>query len=190
MDDDHLVRQILAGDELAAAMLVSLYGARLAGYSRAIAGDLSDADREVICETAVEKAVRKMDRFDNSKGTLFGWLRAFVRTEIAGWRRSMQHLEPLSGDEEERQKDKQETLSATTLDAARTLLEVMRRLRDTDQMILSLRDLEDLSYKEIALRLGVSEEACRQRHLRAAARLHELAKTAPGLEAFLKGGKE
>lgn len=189
MDEDHLVRKVQAGDELAAAMLVSLFGGQLAGYARAIAGDLSDADREVICETAVEKAIRKIDLFDRNKGTLFGWLRAFVRTEVAGWRRSMERMEPLSGEEEEKRQEP-DTVSTARLEAATELVGLMASLRDTDQLILSLRDLEGLSYREISVRLGVSEDACRQRHLRAAARLRQRARSVPTLVDFLKGGRE
>jgi RNA polymerase sigma factor (sigma-70 family) len=189
MDEDHLVRKIRAGDELAAAMVVSLFGGQLAGYARAIAGDLSDADREVISETAVEKAVRKIDLFDRNKGTLFGWLRAFLRTEVAGWRRSMERMEPLSGEEEEKHQDS-DSVPAARLEAAKELVALLASLRDTDQLILSLRDLEGLSYREISVRLNVPEDTCRQRHLRAAARLRERAMSVPTLVNFLKGGRE
>jgi RNA polymerase sigma-70 factor, ECF subfamily len=169
MNDDDLVRQLREGDDRAAAFLVSLHAPRLFGYARAIAPDLSDTDRQFVCDIAVETAVRRIDRFDGERGTLERWLRPFVRHAVQDWRGTNEHLSELPA----------EPLSSTTsesTDPARELArqrvaEAISELSVTDQLIIGLRDQEQLTYLEIATRLGVSEAACRQRHLRAVRRL-------------------
>lgn len=190
MDDPVLIQRILEGDELAGSMLVSLYGPRLASYARAMAGDLSDADREVICENAVEKAVRKMDLYDPERASLYWWMRGFVRSEVSSWRRSMERLEPFDPEKAEDQASPPLEMSADAQEAARELAQAISELTRTDQLIIGLRDVEELSYAEIAARLGdVSEEACRKRHSRALARLKELARERPVLVRYLEGGQ-
>lgn len=190
MDDPELIRRILEGDDLAGSMLVSLYGPRLASYARAIAGELSDADREVICEGAIEKAVRKMDLYDPAKASLYWWMRGFIRSEVSAWRRSMERLSPLDPETAEEQQPPPTQMSTGTREAARELARVLSELSHTDQLIIGLRDSEGLSYSEIAARLGgVNEEACRKRHSRAIARLKKLASGRPALDPYLEGGQ-
>src|SRR5712691_5078634 len=87
--DEDLIQGVKDGDPLAAAWLVSLYGSKLLGYCRTVAPDMGDADREGICEIAVETALRKIDDFDPARGSLQGWLRGFVRNGVLSWRRSV-----------------------------------------------------------------------------------------------------
>jgi DNA-directed RNA polymerase specialized sigma24 family protein len=47
-------------------------------------------------------------------------------------------------------------------------------LSKTDQLMIRLRDYEDLSYDAIATLLEVEAAACRQRHSRALRRLRDL----------------
>src|SRR5664280_1325442 len=78
-DVDELVLLAQAGAEEAGPYLVSLCGARLAGYARHLAPELSEAERDEVCERAVELAVRRIDRFDRNRGSFESWVRGFVR---------------------------------------------------------------------------------------------------------------
>jgi hypothetical protein len=94
--DEELIQAAKAGHKYAGAFLISVYGERLLGYCRTIAPDLGDVDRELICEQAAEKACRKIDEYDETKGTLPGWLRGFVRFGVLNWRRDWAARFPLA----------------------------------------------------------------------------------------------
>jgi RNA polymerase sigma factor (sigma-70 family) len=191
MQPDDLLDRLRSGDENAGAMLVSLCAPGLMAYARAIARDLSDADQEVICELAIERAIRKVDHFDESRGSFVRWLRGFVRHEASNWRRTRARLDELDedpeacpdpgGDDEEVRRGRKQALSA--------MGELVKELSPTDQVIIDLRDRQQLPYAEIAVRTGASEEACRQRHLRARRRLRALAEANEAIVTYLRGAR-
>ncbi len=188
MDGDleaELVEKARRGDASAAPFLVSCFGERLLGYARAHAPDLSDADREQIVELAVEAGVRAIDRYDSTKGTLEGWFRGQVRYRTLGWRRG----QPLMAEirDEPAIPSPEPASGATTVGALRA---AMSRLSHDDQLILALRSTERIAFAEIAQRLGISEDAARQRHHRAVQRLRSDALHEPGLEHLAKGAEQ
>ena len=185
MDENELVRQLREGDDKAAAFLVSLLGSKLVGYARDIAGDLSDTDRLLICDIAVETAIRRIDRYDSERGSLEHWMRAFVRHAAMDWRRSHYRLEELRDDDRfnDEGADEPDPLRER---ASLRVAEAVRTLSDTDQLIIGLRDQEGLSYAEIAARLVVEESACRQRHLRAVRRLAHQLESDESIQAILR----
>ena len=185
MDENELVRQLREGDDKAAAFLVSLLGSKLVGYARDIAGDLSDTDRLLICDIAVETAIRRIDRYDSERGSLEHWMRAFVRHAAMDWRRSHYRLEELRDDDRfnDEGADEPDPLRER---ASLRVAEAVRTLSDTDRLIIGLRDQEGLSYAEIAARLVVEESACRQRHLRAVRRLAHQLESDESIQAILR----
>src|SRR4051812_20744325 len=78
-DVEELVMLAKAGAPQAGPYLVSLCGARLARYVGLIASDLSEADRDEVCERAVERAVLRINAYDPALGSFDGWLRGFAR---------------------------------------------------------------------------------------------------------------
>lgn len=184
MDENELVRQLREGDDKAAAFLVSLMGSKLIAYARAVAGDLSDTDRVLICDIAVETAVRRIDRYDAERASLERWMRAFVRHAALDWRRSHYRLEEL--DEDHRPGIVDDEPDPLRQRALLRVADVVRTMTDTDQLIIGLRDQEGLSYAEIAHRIGVEEAACRQRHLRAVRRLGRHLESDESIQAILR----
>lgn len=185
MDENELVRQLREGDDKAAAFLVSLMGSKLVGYARDIASDLSDTDRLLICDIAVETAIRRIDRFDSERASLERWMRAFVRHAAMDWRRSHHRLDELRDDDQfsDEAGDEPDPLRER---AVLRVADAVRALSDTDQLIIGLRDQEGLSYAEIASRLDVEQSACRQRHLRAVRRLANQLETDEAIQAILR----
>lgn len=183
---DDLISRLENGDENAGPFLVSLVAPSLHGYARAIAGDLSDTDRERICELALERAVRRIDRFDPTKGSFLRWLRTFVRHEAGNWRRSNHALNEL--DENAVASDVEPEQLPEWRNAVAAIQHAVQGLSPTDQLIIDLRDREALSYADIASRVGATEDACRQRHLRALRRLKRAAESDPELQRFKEGG--
>lgn len=180
MDGDleaELVDKARRGDPSAAPFLVSCFGERLLGFARAHAPDLSDADREQVVELAIEAGVRAITRFDATKSSLEAWFRGQIRYQTLGWRRRVPLLTEANDD-----------LVATPAVApiepatAEALRRAISRLGSDDQLVLALRSAEQLAFSDIAIRLGRSEDAVRQRHHRAIRRLRAEAAKEPELE--------
>lgn len=180
MSDDDFIEAARQGQDHAAPFLVSLYGPKVLGYCRSIASDLSDVERERICEIAIEKAVRKIDRFDPSKGKFESWIRTFVLHAAQDWRRDHQRLACLDkggewGPPLTNTLADQSVTNAGEVQAQSPLLGALRdalpKLTELDQVIIHLRDIEQRSIEDVANLLGITQPACRQRHHRARGRL-------------------
>jgi RNA polymerase sigma-70 factor (ECF subfamily) len=185
-----LIEQIRQGDETAGAVLVSVVAPRLLGYAGLIAQDLSDADREQVVEEAIEKAIRKIDQYDESRGTFPTWVRAFVRHAAGDWRRQHpggavgevkrereQPVEP--PDEQSKQRPKIVALRAIVMSEPLP-----------DQVLLRLRFEEGLSHAQIARELNLTPAAARKRLGRILERLRGKAAEYPKLKDLLKGEKD
>ncbi len=169
-DVDSLIEPLREGSEQAGAFLVSHLAPMLLGYASLLAADLSETDRELLCERAVERAVERIDRYSADKGTFPGWVRGILRNEVKDWRRRMpqsvefdeaKQLPVAAQDESLLNRD-------ASGDAAETLDQLLDPLSPTDALIIRLHDIEELSFKAIADQLDVREDACRQRHHRGA----------------------
>ena len=64
MEVDDLLDELRRGSPSAGAFLVSLCAPQVLGYARAVASDLSDADREQVCERDATARVREQRRID------------------------------------------------------------------------------------------------------------------------------
>jgi RNA polymerase sigma-70 factor, ECF subfamily len=163
--DEDLIRATRENQPHAGAFMVSMYGPKLMGYCLTIAPDLSEVDREFICEQAVEKACRKIGEFDPAKGSLVAWLRGFVRYGVLNWRRAagVRAREPV--DElglPAWQPPAQPELPPDDPRIAR-LAPAVQALPLDHQLLLALRYIEGLPTREIAARLGLSDDMVRQR---------------------------
>lgn len=174
VDDDleaELLKKARSGDPSAGPFLVSCFGERLLGFSRAHAPDLSDADREQIVELAIEAGVRAISRFDPMRGTLRSWFRTQVRYQTLAWRRATPTMTMLEGEQVEPAADVCSDVVTTE-----ALRRAIARLGRDDQVVLALRSSEGLHHCEVAQRLGISEVAARKRHSRALSRLRDEAR--------------
>lgn len=183
--DEELIGALKAGEEHAEAFMVSLYGPRLLGYCRTIASDLSDVDRELVCEQAIETACRKIDDYDPGKGALHAWLRGFVRNGVRAWRRSpAARVSPLAGEPETASWPPPAEAGPGRDDPrAGRLIAAVRALPQHHQLLIALRFREGLPVHEIASRLAISDEAVRQRLSRLTRQLRAQAGDQDGLGA-------
>lgn len=182
MDIDKLMGALRSGEPWAGAALVTVMGPMLMSHAQRVGADLGTADQELAVERAMETALRKIDRYNETRGGPGAWLRPFVTHAVADIRRS----DPKNADLEP------ELLSEPPVDdtpprpEATRLGWLVRELSDTDQVILRLRDFENLDYAEIAGRIGgVTKGACRVRHHRAVQHLAELARASGDYDALL-----
>lgn len=185
MDLDKLMIAVRDGEPWAGPALVTVLGPTLMTHAARVGSDLSTADQELAVENAIERGINKIDRYDPTRAGPGAWLRQYVTYAVADLRR-----------------DRPTTTSGFDLDAveeppdptnepaahpeAQRLAWLIRELRETDQLILRLRDYEQLDYATIAERIGnVTPEACRVRHHRAVKRLAELARNSGDFDALV-----
>jgi RNA polymerase sigma factor (sigma-70 family) len=194
VDIAELVERTKAGEVDAGPSLVSLCGARLAQYARLIAPHLSDADRDEVCERAVERAVEHIDLYNVGRGSFETWLRGFVRREVYELSRrttsiavATDQLERLAAPNAAGRPHEPGDRSELLRELAQKVHELMVSLSETDQLLIALRNYERLPYASIAQRLGTTESACRQRHLRAIARLRNIARDHPEFALIWEG---
>lgn len=183
-----LVEQAKAGQRSAGPILVSLMGDRLLGYARAIAPDLSDADREQIVELAVEAGLRAISRFDPDRGSLFGWFRTQVRFKTIDHFRAQPRNEELDPDHAGLCPEEPSRWEGPA--AAAALKSAIAQLSGPDKLILALRGVEQVAYTEIALRLEITETAARQRYKRARERIRAIIVSDPLLSEMIDWTEE
>jgi RNA polymerase sigma factor (sigma-70 family) len=187
VDDEDLIQAAREGKEYAGAFLVSLYAPMLLGYARGFAPDLGDSGCEQICEWAVERAVRKIDRYDPAKGDFAGWVRSMLRYAALDYRRDNARLQG-DGNLDIAEPDPQPSRE-TTADVSAALADAVGQLSEPDQAILALREIEQLPSQTVAALLGISDAAVRQRSSRARQRLAKIAQSDKRLTSFLTGGR-
>jgi RNA polymerase sigma factor (sigma-70 family) len=182
--EQELLNAAKRGDPSAGPFLVSYFGEKLLGYARAHAPGLADADREQIVELAIESGVRALDRFDLDKGSLVGWFRTQVRYQTLTWYRSHPAIETL---DDTNTQDRDPDPAKPEPDRIVALRASIARLGHDDQVILAMRSAEGVAYAEVAQRLNISNDAARQRHVRALGRLRAQCLNEPAF-AYLAGG--
>jgi len=171
VDEQALIQAAKASEPGAGAFLVSRYGNQLIGYCRTLTPDMSDVDREMICEQAVELAVRKIDEYDEERGTFPGWLRGFVRNTVLNWRRVHGLRHPDNADV--LSLEQPEPPPATPVALPADVAAALGALPELDQLYLYLRHVEHLPTKAIATLLDKSDAAVRKRLSRVHAQLRE-----------------
>jgi len=171
VDELALIQAAKASEPGAGAFLVSRYGHQLIGYCRTLAPEMSDVDREMICEQAVELAVRKIEEYDEQRGSFSGWLRGFVRNTVLNWRRLHGLRHPDSADE--LSLEQPTTPPAAPVALPPEVTTAVGALPELDQLHLYLRHVEHLPTKAIATLLDKSDAAVRKCLSRIHAHLRE-----------------
>lgn len=186
IEPDEVIRALREGSRWANTAMVTVVSPVLLGYAASVAHDLSSTDHEIAVERAIRRGVAQIDRFDRSRGTFPAWLRPFVRNEINEMRRQRgSMMEPLRDDAQEAEQPPPPSPEKELAVAA--LKSALESLSDTDQLIILLRDYEQLDYDSCADRIGgVSAAACRVRHHRAVRRLAAAAQEIPELVDHFK----
>jgi RNA polymerase sigma-70 factor (ECF subfamily) len=171
-----------AGDRAEFSRLVEAYSGRLYRLALKMLADPQDAE-DVLQETFL-KAFRHLAGFDG-RSSLSTWLFRIATNEaLMLLRRKRPDMvsidEPLAGADGEQEPvqivdwcclPERELVSA---DARRRLDAAVTRLPPNLRVVFLLRDVEDLSTRETADALGLSEEAVKTRLSRARFRLREM----------------
>ena len=170
-----------AGDRAEFARLVDKYSSSIYHLALKILNDPQDAE-DILQETFV-KAFQHLDTFEG-RSSLSTWFYRIAVNEALMLVRKRQpetvsideEIETEEGDLEPRQIVDWHNLPEDDLlsgEVQRMLDAAIQRLPQTLRVVFLLRDVQDLSVKETALALNLSETAVKTRLLRARLRLRE-----------------
>jgi RNA polymerase sigma factor (sigma-70 family) len=127
-------------------------------------------DRDTARDLLQETYLTALDRLAQyrGEGSLLGWLRAIALRKSLDWKRSLwRHLKgrrALAAEPPDPAPDGRDARLEVESAAFR---EALRRLSDRQRAALLLRELEGLSFREIAATLNCNEATARVHHLRA-----------------------
>ncbi len=169
LQDEWLVRRSKAGDREAFGQIVSRHQSAVYRVVRGILGD--PAESEDVAQEVFLKAYAKLARF-RGESSLFTWLYRIAVNEALRARRRRTPLPIEAAPEAEVPPPEPESdEEAPTL---RTLQRLLARLPDDHRVIVTLRDLEGLSYQEVAETLEVPIGTVESRLFRARQELRAL----------------
>ena len=168
LTDEALASRAAGGSTAAFSELCERYHAPLLGYCRSIL--LNDDDANDATQAALENALRALPRKDPGR-PLRPWLYRIAHNEAINIvRRRSAHAELTELDEPSVPGPEVDSEHRTRL---AQLVDDLRGLPERQRGALVMRELSGLSYDEIALALGVSNEAARRAVFDAREALHE-----------------
>ena len=177
--DVDLLRAAAEGDRNAFHVLIDRHGSDLLRLARSLSRSRSDAE-DVVQETLVG-AYRGLQKFDG-RSSVKTWLcRILTRQAARAWNRGIRHqstasLDAAGAEAGEPLADFRRVRSGTTLaDVERRidLHAVLQTLGEDHRTVVMLRDIQGMSYSEIAAALGVPQGTVESRLFRARAELRE-----------------
>jgi RNA polymerase sigma factor (sigma-70 family) len=176
MSDRELVEAVRDGDDSAFEELYRRYHPRIAAYVRRMVGD---ARAEDVSQEAFFSALRRM-RATDSEIAFKPWIYEIARNAaIDSWRRTSRAEEvSVDADELLRPSDRGRLVGSVAPDSALIDKERLDHLRgafdelsDVHTRVLVMRELEGLSYREIAQKLDLSRASVESALFRARRRL-------------------
>ncbi len=194
-DEDQLLKMITAGDSDALGLLFSKYLPRLKGMIAArmdprIAPRIDESD--VMQEVHVEVMRRIPEYLEKREVSFYDWMRFLTKQKLAEVTR--RHVGVQSRDvRRERPLPKKVAGNSSVLltgflagkvnspssvvckeEVRRLVSGCIERLEPMDREILLLRHVEQMKTAEVAERLEISPNNCRQRHIRSLKKLRDL----------------
>jgi RNA polymerase sigma-70 factor (ECF subfamily) len=123
-------------------------------------------------------------------GPLEAWLAIMAIRRARDWKRKVVRKRAHAKDDAELGRDLDDSAPRGPDPSAHPLRLVLDRalaeLPERQRSAFLLREVEDLSFREVGEALGVNEATARVHHLRARRALQELLKDEPGAEGFLR----
>lgn len=168
-----LVHRLRDGDEAAFRELVNLYGRVLYGAAHAMLGNTGDAE-DAVQETLLG-TVGAIGSF-RGDASLKTWLLRILFRQVARQRRTKRRkwrFLSLGAETSAEPVEAEMPGPAGDVDARLDVLAMLRTLRPDHQEVLVLRELEGLSYEEMAVALDVPRGTVESRLHRARAALRE-----------------
>ena len=180
MKDAELVAASLGGDNHAFATLIGRYEERIL---RLVRGMVPMGEVEDVAQEAFLKAYRKLSLFDG-RSSFYTWLYRLTANTAMDWRKKQarrRHAplpEDAEGDAVVPAREPTPARRAAQRELGRLIDEAIATLSPSHHEILMLREVQGLSYEDIAQTLGISKGTVESRlfrareHLRRALRPH------------------
>jgi len=167
-----LLREAREGSREALGELYARYGTRLIAFIRMRMGrDLrSRVESRDILQATLLKSFQRLAQFEGGDGaTLMGWLIRIAEHEIRDQvdyqhrqRRDVAAGVPIDAGGIDLAADVRSALSSAVMnEEAERLGAALEALEPDHRDVIVFRKLEELSFKEVAARMGRSEDACR-----------------------------
>jgi RNA polymerase sigma-70 factor (subfamily 1) len=171
-DSTALLWRARAGSPEALDDLYARFAGRLLSLIRIRMGPglRPDVDSRDILQATFLKSFKHLEQFDGSDGrSLMAWLTRIAENEIRDQadrqgrqRRNKAKEEPLDPVEARVRANVRSAVSQLIVDEETARLEqALAALDETYREVILLRKFEELSFREVAARLGRSEDACR-----------------------------
>ena len=173
--DVDLVRRARNGDETACHEMVDRYSDHLYGLAFSMVGNAADA-ADVLQETFLG-AFRHLRDFE-LRSSVKTWLSRILLRQVARHHRSKHRhrtvsLEGVSETSEELLAGKTSGVAQTTSDARMDVLDALETLSPIHREVIVLREMQGMSYEEIAAVLGVPRGTVESRLFRARQEMRE-----------------
>lgn len=172
-----LIREILSGRHDLFAELIAPHLAPLVRIVRASVGNHPDV--EDIVQTTALKALKHLGQF-RRESSFRTWLIQIGVNEARQWRRKsgssrLLVLEPFLLAQLPFADERRSSLvECQRAEAIARLRSALARLPEKDRIVILLRDLEELSLADAAVRLGLTLPATKSRHFRARRKMAKL----------------
>ena len=160
LKDEELVHLSRKGNEAALEILIKRYLPLVYGFSRRYTGD-ADKAADIAQETFI-KVWRNLKKFDGTK-QFKPWLYAIAKNTALDWLKKKREI-PFSSfaaesEDENRLFDVADTLPLPTITldrkiAAEKIESIVNKLPEHYHSVIVMREKEDLTFKEIAKKLG------------------------------------
>ena len=171
MQVDDLIAGCINGGKRYFDELYETYSRRLYGICLRYSGDQEEA-KDILQEGFV-KLFGQLKSFDSKKGSFEGWMRrVFVNHAIDYYRKRKQlpvSVAPENIADEVRDVEEEHQYDLSE----REILELIRELPNGYRMVFNLFVIEELSHKEIAAMLGISESTSKSQFHKARKMLRE-----------------
>jgi RNA polymerase sigma-70 factor (ECF subfamily) len=177
-ESDHLLGQARAGDREALGRLTQRYRPYLLKVAAALLGARLPGEGSSVVQESVLAAVEHFSQFKGQTGAAFlAWLTTILRRAASSRLARAGRVRPWpagpDGGDQLPADDSSPSAQACRRERAARLLEALGRLPPDHAEVLTLRNLEDLPFEEVAERMGRSCEAVRQLWVRAVKRLRQ-----------------
>jgi RNA polymerase sigma-70 factor (ECF subfamily) len=172
--DMELVRRVRQGDEAAFRRVVDIHGPRLYLLAVSMLGNREDA-QDVVQETFVG-AFRGLRGFQG-RSTVKTWLTRILMNNVADLRRRRHLRKTLPFDEAAEQLGASPAWRVTETgraDMRMDIAAVVGRLPEEHRAVIVLREMQGMTYEEIAAALGVPRGTVESRLFRARQKLKEI----------------
>jgi len=172
--DDQLVRRAAHGDQGAFCALADRYAVYLFRVARSLVGD--DTDAEDVVQQTLTGAFRGLAGF-RGRASVKTWLTGIAVRQAAKWRQSRLRSKAVSIDAVDGTIEGSGVRPATAaVDSRIDVATILAKLPPEYRQVLVLRELEGMSYEEIANALSIPRGTVESRLHRARLKLKSLLK--------------